>query len=351
MLFGYPVEAIADNWFHDCLFEMLQTIHTSLRSGQEPPSWPTIIPESHRNRLSRRSGIRSRLITYQTTAATLNNSELDQLANALSQQNEVKRLLSGECNCDTIEDLPEAIRQSVKDLFDFAFEKLTDLGLRDCQYQVIYDQTYHVCPFCGCEYFDAPTEPRQDLDHYLVKSKYPFAAANLHNLVPMGSRCNSKYKQERDILYGNNGTRRRSYYPYDHVGIRISLENSEQFAGGGLFPHPCWYIDFEPDSEETFTWDAVFDIRERYKRDILDPDFRSWLREFSSWCRSAHVQPGSEQDVVDALKQYSEHMQAMQIRDRAFLKAAVFQMLFHHCQQGNQRLLELINAVIIGGMN
>lgn len=352
MLFGYPIEAIAENWLHDSLFEILHTIHTNLQNGQAPPTWPEIIPEPRRADLRRRRGLRDRLVSYQTAAADLNDNELNQVIDALSEQNDVARLLSGACHCDTIDDLPVSIREPVKDLFTFAFKLLSDLGIRDRQYRVIYDQIpYHVCPFCGCEYFDAPTAPREALDHYLAESRYPFAAANLCNLVPMGHKCNSKYKLAQDILHKDDGTRRKSYYPYGHAGIQISLENSEPFAGSyRLFPLPLWRIDFEPDIEETLTWDTVFHIRERYRRDILDPDFMSWLREFSSWCCSADVRPVSKQDVIDALRQYSEHMEAMRMRDRAFLKASVFRMLFRHCQQGNQRLITLINGVVIGGM-
>ncbi|MCK7494405.1 MAG: hypothetical protein MZW92_26920 [Comamonadaceae bacterium] len=60
---------------------------------------------------------------------------------------------------------------------------LTKIGIRDRRYQAIYKSAmYHMCPFCGCEYFDAPGAPREDLDHYLAKSRYPFAAVNLEIL-------------------------------------------------------------------------------------------------------------------------------------------------------------------------
>jgi len=268
-----------------------------------------------------------------------------------SHPNDIVSLLACNCNCETIDDLPEAIRQPVKDLFDFAFKLLTDFGVRDHQYEVIYNNTpYHVCPFCGCEYFDAPGAPREELDHYLLKSKYPFAAANLHNLVPMGDKCNSNYKLTQDILSNDDGTRRKSYYPYNHFGIKISLERSEPFKGlYKLFPLPLWHIDFDPDIEETITWDTIFHIRERYKRDVLDPEFMSWLREFSSWC-SSHMLPNSDQELIDRIEQYTRHLENMKLRDRAFLKVPVFQMLHNRCQQGHQRLFDLIKGVVIGGM-
>lgn len=352
MLFGYPVEATAENWFHDCLVATLQTIHDSLQNGQVPPTWPQMIPDFYRETLKTRSGLRDRLLTYQTALAALNNDELGQINTALIEQNEIESLLSATCNCEAINDLPQSVRQPLKDLFEFSFSLLTDLGVRDQQYGVIYQSTqYHVCPFCGCEFFDAPGAPREALDHYLAESKYPFAAVNLRNLVPMGNKCNSKYKLAQDILYTDDGARRKSFYPYSESNIKLSLERSEPFEGEqGLFPLPYWRIDFEPETEEVTTWNTVFHIQERYQRDILDREFMSWLREFSSWCKSANVMPNSEQEIVNALTRYCEHMETMQMRDRAFLKAAVFRMLLHHYGQGHQRLITLVNGVVVGGM-
>jgi hypothetical protein len=353
MLFGYPIEATAENWLHDCLFEILQTIHVSMRSNQAPPDWPEIIPETQRESLRNRRGLRDRLADYQLAITNLGSDELNQVIRALSEQNEIELLLSGACNCEPVDNLPASVRQPIIDLFKFGFELLKELGVRDRQYNAIYDSTpIHICPFCGCEYFDAPGAPREALDHYLAESKYPFAAANLRNLVPMGNKCNSRYKLAQDILLEEDGTRRRSFYPYrNHAGIQITLDRSEPFLGTqGLFPFPLWHIDFEPNCEEVLTWDTVFHIRERYARDVLDADFMNWLREFSSWCRSAGINLFSKEDVVSALRRYSDHMAAMNIRDRAFLKAATFRMLARHCQEDNERLITLISGVVIGGM-
>ena len=87
-----------------------------------------------------------------------------------------------------------------------------------------------MCPFCGCEYFDAPGAPREDLDHYLPKSLYPFAAANLRNLVPMGMKCNERYKLAQDILRDAAGVRRRSFDPYAERQIKVILDNSVPLA-------------------------------------------------------------------------------------------------------------------------
>jgi hypothetical protein len=349
MLFGYPIAATAENWLHECLHEMLQLIHTCLKTGKPLPAWPDIIPEPYRNRLQKRTRLRDRLIDYQKALAKLSVLEQNQILQAFNDQNEIALLVSCQCDCEAVTDLPSAIREPVKALFKFAFSLLTDLEIRDKHYKKIYDAaSYHTCPFCGCEYFDAPGAPREALDHYLLEHKYPFAAANLRNLVPMGNKCNSRYKLAQDILRKDDGTRRKSFDPYNHGTVTISLNNSQPFAGtigrtGESLPK--WEIDFSSSTEEVTTWDDVFHIRERYERDVLDEAFNSWLNGFRYWCRCRNS-PVSEQEWVDAIEGYAIYHESLGFEDRAFLKAAVFRMLHIHCKNGDQRLINLIRDVV-----
>ena len=346
MLFGYPIEATANNWLHDCLCEMLRSIHARLQASQTPPDWPEIIPLRFRASLRTRTGLKERLAQYQNGARQLSIEQQGCVLQALDDQNRIALLLSAQCSCESIEELPNAIREPAKDLFWFAYDLLKDLGVRSGQYSAIYSKVpCQVCPFCGCEYFDAPGAPNEDLDHVLAKSKYPFAASNLRNLVPMGHKCNSHYKGAQDILYSDNGKRRKSFDPYDHRGIRVSLMNSQPFAGedGKV---PSWQIEFTPITEEIITWDNVFRIRERYKRDILDPWFGRWLEEFRAWCRSQPPVVRSDAELIAALDSYVCYHEQMGFGDRSFLKAAVFQMLHKHCVEGNTRLLSFIRYFV-----
>lgn len=346
MLYGYPVAATSDNWLHNCLCEVLKTIHTKLQAAQNPPTWPTLIPSQYREQLRRRTGLKERLAAYQDAAKALTAEERERVFQALNDQNKIAGLLSCVCECEAIEDLPQSIQKPVRELFSFAFELLTDFGTRDTQYKTIYDfATHRVCPFCGCEYFDAPTAPREALDHYLPEFKYPFAAANLRNLVPMGNKCNSRYKLAKDILRRSDGSRRKAYDPYIHQELRVSLDQSQPFAGkdGRL---PKWKIEFEPDSEEAITWDDVFSIRERYERDILNESFNRWLGNFGSWCRSSKMTTLSNEELTNAIERYAEYSESIGISDRAFLRAAVFRMLLKHCQNGDQRLIDLLRTLL-----
>ncbi len=83
MLFGYPISATEENWLHECLCEILHSIHNSLKIAKKTPTWPEIIPEKYRKRLHRRTGLRDRLTTYQTTLEKLSPAQQEQIQQAL----------------------------------------------------------------------------------------------------------------------------------------------------------------------------------------------------------------------------------------------------------------------------
>ena len=232
-------------------------------------------------------------------------------------------------------------------LFSFAFGLLTDLGIRQRQYQAVCDGIpERVCPFCGCEGLDAPGAPQEDLDHYIPRSKYPFAAANLRNLAPMGGRCNSAYKRTQDPLKRDDGVRRLACDPFAATGVTISFDNSvvDELTTGPLVLD--WVIDFAPDSEAVNTWDEIFKVRERWKRDVLDEKtFHKWLGDFQSFCKRANIQANGDAQVVDAVKQYQEYLVDCGFEGRAFLKAATFKLLFLKCNAGSVRLLPIFRAL------
>jgi hypothetical protein len=348
MLFGYPLAATQNNWLHDCVLEAVKKVHALVDAKKRYPAWPKILPVAHQATLKSRTGLRDRLEAYNITLRQLSrNSERDAVLAAVTDQNRISELLSNTCSCAALDALPTAMHEPVTSLFDFAFGLLTDLKVRDEHFKAIYDATAaHVCPFCGTEYFDAPGAPREALDHYLAKSRYPFAAVNLRNLVPMGHKCNSTYKLAVDVLYDVGGARRVAFDPYNHTTpIRIVLDNSEPFEGAKEST-PKWEIRFEPNSAQVQTWDDVFSVRERYERDHLDANYRQWLDLFRACVRQLKWPVATEQQRLDALKGFEELWALQGFGGQGFLKAAVFRMLRLRCEQGHERLIRHIRDLI-----
>jgi hypothetical protein len=348
MLFGYTHQATRGNWLHACLYRMLRTIHDAIQAGNAVPVWPDIIPQAYQIQLQGRTGLRNRLQAYINVFTNLQAAERQAVRQAFFRQNRIRGLLANSCNCATADQLPAGVRNALSRLLEEAYRLLSEYGIRDQQYRTIYSNLRHkVCPFCGLERLDAPGAPREDLDHYLPRSRYPFAAVNAKNLVPMGGRCNSAYKGTADLLW-NGAVRRRAFFPYAHSGIAVSLANSQPFGGGAGGAHPQWDISFVPDSVEAQTWDCVFHIRERYVRDVLEPDYESWLQLFANFCKSATLEAADYAGLVDALDRFRRFNEDEGLYSCGFLKAAVFEVLMLHCRQGNQRLIDLLQDVVSG---
>jgi hypothetical protein len=77
------------------------------------------------------------------------------------------------------------------------------------------------------------------------------------------------------------------------------------------------------------------------------------LREFSLYCKDQKIKPKSRQEIIEALKTFSEYWEERGIKDRAFIKKAVFDMLYYQCNNGAQkeRLTDIIVATVAGGMS
>lgn len=350
MLYGYPVSATQDNWVHQCLCQAIRNLHVRADTGPRArfPTWPKVLPAPRRSALRRRTALRDRLHAYWEALRKLTKAQRDKVLAALEDENRIEELLAGARDCTRISGLPKTIRKPVADLFGCGFDLLTELGIRDAHYAAIYrTREEHLCPFCGTEPFDAPGAPREDLDHYLAKSRYPFAAANLRNLVPMGHRCNSAYKLATDILRRENGSKRIAFDPYTHDGLKVVLDDSRPFAGSTAHT-PKWVIKFSKSGDEVDTWDAVFSVRKRYCRDHLDPEFRGWLDFFAKVARSEAVNADSDAALVAALKRLEKYHGFGGLKDRAFLKAAAFRMLRKHCEDGHRRLLDQLANLVRG---
>ncbi len=334
MLFRYPLAATERNWLHDCLTTMIREIHVSIEAKEAPLAWPDIIPKAHRGKLEGRYGLRDKLHAYQQSFDALTQAERDQTIQAITQQNDLENLCESDQECCTSDVLAGTVKESAKELFEFAFKLLSELEIRDHQYKTIYENLLaEVCPFCGIENFESGDQSREDLDHYLAISKYPFAGTNLRNLIPMGDKCNRHHKGSIDILHKDNGSRRKVFDPYGEGELVVCLNESELFAGDKSYL-PSWQINFQPDGEEVETWDRVFKIRARYKSSALDKSFKRWLNEFGKWAQIGEIEINDADTLCIALQKFYEITDFSGFHDKAFLKAAVIKMLRHHCQNG-----------------
>lgn len=362
MLTCYPIEAANENWLHDSIVEIINVVHIKLDAHQALPNcqaeWEALVPNTlsaeNRDNLIKARGVRDRIFTYKDSVSNLNQADRKMVFSALEGQNQIADLVSGIRNIDDIDIVYPNVKTAAHNLFVFCYGKLSDFEVRDRQYQIIFDYLEtKICPFCGIERVMNPEETAQDQDHYLAKSIYPFAAVNMRNLVPMCRCCNRDYKKNIDMLRTTDGQRRIAFDPYACVPPTISLLNSiidETISP----PIPNWHITFMPNTEQVATWDDVFSIRARYKRDILDKHFSIWLRGLASKCEKDRkrnlIQANfTTDDVRNVLVNYKEDKSDLPNTGMAgFLEPLVFDFLLSQFDQGNERIIQLIKDAVLG---
>jgi len=67
---------------------------------------------------------------------------------------------------------------------------------------IIEQLSLTVCPYCALESIQnySSIKIRPDLDHFYPRSRFPFLAISLYNLIPAGSICNQKLKKNHTML-------------------------------------------------------------------------------------------------------------------------------------------------------
>lgn len=92
----------------------------------------------------------------------------------------------------------------IKQVFDYkAFSKTQEN--RYCAYDLVEKLKIKVCPYCNRQYVntlkpeDVKGGTRATLDHFFLKSDYPYLALSFWNLVPSCYSCNSQLRGQREI--------------------------------------------------------------------------------------------------------------------------------------------------------
>ncbi|EKG0042681.1 hypothetical protein O1D83_003185 [Vibrio cholerae] len=142
------------------------------------------------------------------------------------------------------------------------------------------------CPYCADESIEPLTRYRPAIDHYFPKSKFPFLALSLHNFVPSGDRCNSRFKKNNAMVgYFNpaldelpNAALFDFEYPlgrdFSEEDIKVTLNNISKrlHANTRLFELEDVYNKFETRREFKNLYDRVNMLEALGREDALrDP--------------------------------------------------------------------------------
>lgn len=343
MLFYYSAAAANDNnWLHSWFVTALTSCMDAVDAAQDPPAWDEITAD-HVAELSNRPKVEEEFFALVDAYRESTLGERVTTREALKGQNDVAQACATGV-CLRISDLPEAVGHAAVVFGERLFWLVGQLGIRKTHYEQIWAGLQdNVCPFCALYDLEHPELPAEDLDHYLSRKIYPFAAGNLHNLAPMCSRCNMDYKKAKDVLAGAGGAQR--HYPYDVAAAGVvSLGGSRFFENGDDEP-PQWVISLSPQAKAD-EWDRIFEIRERYRLNVLDRRYLDWMSQWVGALPEGDLSPAA---LCDNLQISSKGWAQLGLQDKSFLKAAYLDLVRETLLQDtaeSRQLLTVIRSLI-----
>ncbi|WP_139212866.1 hypothetical protein [Pseudomonas sp. NFR09] len=345
MLFQIPIEAAEENWVHIFLNDTLLSGFNKIDAKLQPEFWTDLAPADKIALIDKRTRTRDAICNVLDSYSNLASADRMLVRQALTDQGRLEDLFLGQHAAVSRDLLPVDIIPSLQEMGDAVFELLTNIGIRNRSYKIFFDKIPgKLCPFCGYESIDGPNLKVEDWDHYIPKSLYPFASANLKNLSPMGMSCNRSYKKAKDTLRSNGGLRRRCFNPFTDTPPVVHVKSSPLFAR--KYSLPDWQISIvgaDPDACET--WDSVFQLKNRWSEQ-LDGFHRTCISFFGrSTRKSADL---SRQGIIKRLEELANgHREEMAAG--SFLKFAIYELWLDRCSviggEGDRLIKVLTRAV------
>lgn len=223
--------------------------------------------------------------------------------------NRVEDLCNGSAQLDiSVIDWKSALGVAIGDLMLSLYETLDravfrregTLGRPTHQvYDEFIKKNKYVCPFCSLgKLRNRKGLRREDFDHYLNKSYYCLAAANMRNLVPTCSVCNQDYKKAKDILADGP-----AFYPYGvipKVEVEVDCQTYpaiDNFGDSGEWSVKLKLVQPDQDAESKMkAWDRVYCVKKRLEDEIQEFS-ENWMAELSD----EHSHPLSELEFLELL--------------------------------------------------
>lgn len=148
---------------------------------------------------------------------------------------------------------------------------------KDLSYKVIEETGIKVCPYCNenniYNVCGGQKSYRSELDHFFPKSKFPFLALSLYNLIPSCNICNGPLKGNYDTFYN------KAAYPYQ-IGVNdkplFKVDIGDVGAYGEKVTEDDILIKVLKLNNGIDINVALFDIQERYNH----LDFKIWSRQY-----------------------------------------------------------------------
>ena len=142
------------------------------------------------------------VFSWSISSAEISDEKLDkidflpELRNDLFSDKKKDDASTAKTNNDSALDILEGI---------FVYDRLNrSLAKGSPRHQLLSAMNVTVCPYCNRQYISLYTDSKSqkttaDLDHFYIKSQYPYLALSLHNFIPSCQICNSRFKGTTDF--------------------------------------------------------------------------------------------------------------------------------------------------------
>lgn len=109
----------------------------------------------------------------------------------------------------------------IENLFKYFFKNRLDL---DKHYKKL---KLKICPFCTIKDFTSfKGKYKEAYDHYFPIAKFPYWGADMRNLAPMCTDCNTYVKGSRVTIFDSNKNRQEILFPYqDLTEFEVKVKN------------------------------------------------------------------------------------------------------------------------------
>jgi hypothetical protein len=221
---------------------------------------------------------------------------LTKIKAAFITNNKIEEICNG-VTAIYLNQLDEVVQNEMQPLFIQFYEELLERSKVGGDKLKFYNSLYRInrfkfCICCGYMPFDTGLLSRREaFDHYLPKSKYPFASVNFKNLMPLCYKCNSDRKKDKDPVEGG----RKAFYPFRNTHTVIDITTSlgagfmrslyETFVNGvdeyNMDPPDLTDIKIEINSleqEEVDTWEELFQVKGRFSERTSQFSFSHLLK-------------------------------------------------------------------------
>lgn len=272
MITSYKYIATVHSKIHDYVIAFFNKIKTDTNGFRDELFEANFLPIVKRHRKILKE--RFKLIYEHVT--NLSADDRQSFCQRIIESNQIERICKGEYRPEAIIGNPTGIDKILIDLFLDLYKQVLDgkpfrdntqTTLRD-HFDQFCDTNIDItlCPICGIgELKKSQDKTRDQYDHYLPISLYPFSSINFYNLVPCCKECNSfDVKGDKDTIEISTG---KIFFPYDenHKGISLVVSINKDDSDISKIDWELTFSNRENKNDEIESWKKIYSIEDRYQ--------------------------------------------------------------------------------------